>query len=401
MARPAIKEIYHHCDGNVVLFKRPNSKKWQARLKLPTGEWKHISTKQIDQADAAKFAEEQFHRVKFRVEENLAPESKSFRKVCRLYIAELEAALTANVGKVSYTQYINMLRNWAVPYFGDKHIDKIGYQVLSEFSRHRALLLGREASKSTVSTHNAALNGVFKYALRQGWFKDWQMPVFPREGTNVNKRPAFDLQEYRELRRISGEWIKDGKTRRTREIRQQLYSYIQILYHTGMRPGLEPLTLRWKDLERWTHPTTNKRYVRIWVRKGKTKDRQLIARWGAYPWFMRLKDASNYTEDDDLIFVREDGTVTKEFPHLFRQLLDHANLAFDRYGDVRTLYSLRHTYCTNQLTLGHASFHIIARNMGTSTAMLEKHYSHLVPTMNAEQLTYVPPTPHRPSNMPG
>ncbi|HPQ42949.1 MAG TPA: hypothetical protein PKZ42_01885 [Syntrophales bacterium] len=40
--------IHHYRDGNVVLYKREKGNKWQARLKLPSGKWKRISTKNSD-----------------------------------------------------------------------------------------------------------------------------------------------------------------------------------------------------------------------------------------------------------------------------------------------------------------------------------------------------------------
>ncbi len=54
-------------------------------------------------------------------------------------------------------------------------------------------------------------------------------------------------------------------------------------------------------------------------------------------------------------------------------------------GQQRTMYSLRHTYATMELMAG-TDIHTLARQMGTSVLMLEKHYSKLTATMAAEQL---------------
>ena len=62
-----------------------------------------------------------------------------------------------------------------------------------------------------------------------------------------------------------------------------------------------------------------------------------------------------------------------------------SGLLKDTSGKNRTLYSLRHTYATLALRAG-ISIHTIARQMGTSVLMLEKHYSKLTPMMNAAQL---------------
>ncbi len=54
-------------------------------------------------------------------------------------------------------------------------------------------------------------------------------------------------------------------------------------------------------------------------------------------------------------------------------------------GRDRTLYSLRHTYATNELLTG-TDIHTLARQMGTSVVMLERHYSKLTATMAATDL---------------
>jgi len=50
-----------------------------------------------------------------------------------------------------------------------------------------------------------------------------------------------------------------------------------------------------------------------------------------------------------------------------------------------TLYSLRHTYATAEL-LAETDIHTLARQMGISVLMLERHYSKLTATLAAGQL---------------
>lgn len=52
----------------------------------------------------------------------------------------------------------------------------------------------------------------------------------------------------------------------------------------------------------------------------------------------------------------------------------------------RVLYSLRHTYATIALTYDHVEVHTLAKQMGTSIAMIEKHYSHLDVVKAMDQL---------------
>jgi len=47
-------------DGEVILYKRGKSGRWQARYKLPSGEWVRISTKRNNLRDAQDYAGEQY-----------------------------------------------------------------------------------------------------------------------------------------------------------------------------------------------------------------------------------------------------------------------------------------------------------------------------------------------------
>jgi site-specific recombinase XerD len=55
-------------------------------------------------------------------------------------------------------------------------------------------------------------------------------------------------------------------------------------------------------------------------------------------------------------------------------------------GQTRTLYSLRHTYATLELLENGTDIHTLAKQMGNSATMIEKHYSKLTATMAADKL---------------
>ena len=50
-----------------------------------------------------------------------------------------------------------------------------------------------------------------------------------------------------------------------------------------------------------------------------------------------------------------------------------AGLEFDTHGNKRSVYSLRHTYATFRLQHG-TNVYWLKKNMGTSVAMIERHY---------------------------
>ncbi|MCX7246793.1 MAG: hypothetical protein NTX31_03820, partial [Burkholderiales bacterium] len=81
---------------------------------------------------------------------------------------------------------------------------------------------------------------------------------------------------------------------------------------------------------------------------------------------------------DAYVFRVGDKDMTTTFGRMFARLLEQLGLLKDpRTGKERTLYSLRHTYATRVLTYNRVSIYNLSKIMGTSVAMLEKHYGHV------------------------
>ncbi len=77
--------------------------------------------------------------------------------------------------------------------------------------------------------------------------------------------------------------------------------------------------------------------------------------------------------------------VTGFFPaiKLFNNVLKEEGLKFDRDGNRRTAYSLRHTYICIRLMEG-ADIYQIAKNCRTSVEMIEKFYAtHIKTSLDA------------------
>ena len=71
---------------------------------------------------------------------------------------------------------------------------------------------------------------------------------------------------------------------------------------------------------------------------------------------------------------------------MFNQVLDKAGLKYDRDGQPRTSYSLRHTYICLRLMEG-ADIYQIAKNCRTSVEMIEKFYAaHIKNTLDARAI---------------
>jgi integrase len=105
----------------------------------------------------------------------------------------------------------------------------------------------------------------------------------------------------------------------------------------------------------------------------------------------RFADLNSMTFDELLeakldvhVFRLRNGLQTNNLNQSFEQFLKFVGLLKDKFGDNRTLYSLRHTYATMTLMRGQVGIHDLARQMGTSVVMIERHYSHLNSAMKAK-----------------
>jgi len=372
----------HYREGDVYLYRRENSSKFQARLKLNNRKWKRISTGESDQKKAAKVACDQYDEIKVLEKRNLFVDSRRFQDVAKIAISEMEKELETGYGKKSFRDYIQALNNYFIPHFTNTYISNIDIKSIKKFDLWRNERVGRQLKHSTLNNHNAALIRVFKVAIDRGWIHAYQVPDLKNKGEKSKRRANFTHEEYRTLYRFMRKWCQEGRTEKVQMMRELLRDYVLILTNTGMRHGTETFDLKWKNIEEIEREGIM--YLRIWV-SGKTGERELIARHNVRRYLERIKERFKNYKKNDYVFRLRDGERTKHLNGTFEILMKESGLHQDRHGNPRTLYSLRHTYATFQILNG-IDLHRLAKNMGTSIGMLEKHYSHLTPTMAAKEL---------------
>lgn len=380
-------------DGEVVLYKRPESSRWQARFKLPDGKWHHISTKRANLDEAKRIAGDAYDHARFRHRDGIAPVSRRFRDVARLAIIDMDDAREAGRGKVAYKDYRLLLEKYFIPYFGSKHIDKIAQADISEFDAWRLKQMGKAPAASTLLNHNAAMKKVFEKAIANGWVVAANVPELKSKGKKAERRPDFTHADWQKLTRHARHWIAKSGNDKSLQIRELLWDYVMILTKTGMRTGREAMNLKWGQIRWATNSKDGEKFLLIAV-DGKTGKRDLVARSGCEEYFMRIQqrfpDLAKLSFDDllkakrdEYVFRMRNGKRPHEMCHAFEDLLEYAGVLYDAHGEKRTLYSLRHTYATSRLMIDKVDIHTLAVQMGTSVGMIEKHYSHLTAAMAA------------------
>lgn len=380
---------------DIRLYRRDGTKNFAARIRLPTGKWKRLTTGEVDEDKAREKALHQFAEMKFRVSNNLVPDSRSVRHVCEQARAEMQEALDASAGKRIWRAYIFTIDKWIIPFFGNRPIDNLTYKDMKAWQTWKQEQWGRKMGYSTLRNHNAAISYVFKCALIHGWMKEFQVPQQFNNGKPPEARNAFLDNDYTAILTALHEAAGTGKKARTRVKRQILECYVGILCTSGLRPGIEMNTLRWCDYDAEWEAPDGSTHPEIRVQAGKRGGRTMIARAACRKWFARMRDLSPPTKDDDLIFRYSDGEPIKDMGRTFQVVLKNADLLIDHKGKRRSLYCCRHFYGTNILVFQPEIDPIfLAGAMGTSVAMLERYYTDADPKRKASAfsgITYKPP----------
>lgn len=379
----------HNIDDSLYVFLQDNSKKWYARFQL-FGKWYCKSTKQTDKDEAIAAARLLRMEWKIKAETGTLTKSKRFRDVANKAITSMEHELAHGGGKVSYKDYVGALNKYHIPFFDRTYITSIDKQKIKEFEIWRVKKAGKVLNKSTILNHNAASQMVFKEAIENQWMLPVQVPVLTAKGEQGSRRASFTEDEYDTVIETLESMRDNSRKDKTRQIRQLLLDYSDVAINTGIRPGTEMEELTWGDIlmTRQNHQVIFK----IKIRKSKTTKhtgtRTVVCKDEIVYPLMELRDRFPNRKPADKLFRLADGTETKELGRTFSAALDECKLKNSPDGP-RTLYSLRHTYITWQLLSRHLRMDVLARQCGTSTAMIEQHYSHVVPSMFEEELSGV------------
>lgn len=377
-----------------MLSQRSRSAAWQMRFKLD-GKWIRVTTGKRDRKEAEQAALDYYMEAKFKQKHSIPLQTRRFKPVAELAIKSMQVALAAGQGQKVYADYITAINRYLIPFFGKHNIDGIDYALLNQFDAWRIAKLKRVPRKSTIGTHNSALNRVFDEAINRKFVPASARPDLSNKGVAGDRRPDFTLEEYRKLHQKMRAWIKSSRAGKTREMRELLYDYMLIMLNTGMRHGTEAQHLCWKHVR---IETINKQSQTLMYVDGKTGGREIVARHNTLTYLKRIHartDAIKHLTFSELlasksdlpVFCLPDGTVTDNLRATFKKFLDvHGLLKDPRTGQDRTLYSLRHTYATLALSHNTTSTAYLAKQMGTSEAMINDHYSHLIARMGAKAL---------------
>jgi hypothetical protein len=197
-------------DGEVRVYRRERSKRWQAAFVID-GHTIRISTGKRDVSEAKEYARDTYLEYKFRHKNDLPVVTKKFSDVARLAIADMRKQLDAGLGRKVYSDYIVCIERYLIPFFGAQHVTSIDYQKIQDFYEWRRGQMGREPKASTLNTHNSAMNRVFEEAVARGFLAHKNVPLLVNRGEKSERRPDFTREEYATPIRKLPSWINAGK----------------------------------------------------------------------------------------------------------------------------------------------------------------------------------------------
>jgi len=404
-------------EDTLVIYQRERSKVWQCRFKVD-GQWQRASTKQHDLTKAKDAAKRLLIEAEIRKQSNLPVITRRFKDVAKLAIQRMNNEIASGRGKVSYIDYIRCINDYLIPCFSKRSITNIDYAALSELDNWRTERMGKAASHSTLLTHNAALNRVFDEAIIRNFLTEVNRPKLEAKGKKGERHAAFELQEVHALLGNFEAWIERARTEESRELRLLLRDYVEVLLNTGARPGVELMSLKWRQIRFAIKPIVTKtniidedgeyiethnlnRSCEIKILYGKTGERTALGmastvkalrriaerNYGIKGGALNILQTLTVPSNEDYVFRTKAQKQPTSFSKLFRTYLAEHNLLIDPLTEKeRVFYSLRHTYATLALVNDKVPIHTLAKQMGTSVLMIEKHYSHLKVIQAIEQL---------------
>ncbi len=393
-----------------VLFQRSGSAKWWVRFSIK-GEGqirKPLGT--TDRGHAEQLALEAWAEARHRNKQGLRSQAKTFRAVGTEFITLLQAeAERAERRQFQVDQYRRKIERYFIGFFGDQPMDAMREADVVRFWEWRRsywidgpgkdiklltyMRAGRQIRKpigasvrkapslGTLREEGVILRMLLRQAAKWGYIQEANVPDVEVRKVPDNPRPSFSAAEFVRLQRLSEKRIYDGglndHVRRDRTI---LYCYIQIAAFSGMRPT-EIKNLNWGDVLGFREVRElpiGDQDIRIRCR-GKGKSRTFAAMEAALPafqllWMLWEKAHNAPPEDADPVLATVGGKRMQPLKKGLGELLRAAELLTDHRGARRTSYSFRHFYISQQLIAGVDVF-ALAKNTGTSSAMIERFYA--------------------------
>jgi integrase len=391
--------------GKVQLYRRDGSV-WQCSASM-AGKQYRATTKKEELSQAEDAAEDWYLelRGKFKRGEVGKLEEvngeKTFADAAEQFIREFPI-MTEGQRNGQYVEgHERRLRKHLIPFLGDKPLSKVTSGVIQDYRIHRMQTAkaerGKPPARTTIHQEFVALRQVLKLAIRHGHISslpDMSQPY--RTNSKISHRAWFAPEEYKQLYEATRDRVENPRRKKFLPDYEELHDYVLFMVNTGLRPD-ESKRIQFRDVKVVDDEGSGETILEIDVR-GKRGVGFCKSMPGAVFPFKRVMKRRQ-PKPNDLVFPRTHSD-------LFNTILGEIELKFDREGQRRTFYSLRHTYICLRLMEG-ADVYQIAKNCRTSVKMIEDFYASHIKNMvdasviNVRRSKTVTATKRRKAGKPG
>ena len=381
-------ETYTYREGRILLYKRPNSKNFQCRLRVKG--IKGYTVKSCDTSnlgEALQFAEDLYDNLRFKKLNNLPLKTKTFKQIFDEWFPK------ADKSKNRQDFYQGRAKLYLLPYFGNYKIEEITESIIDDYWPWRKnyykdnpeKLKGNvkeDPAAQSLKMEKTAIQEILGYAHRRGYIRAVPKINFnPR--TKSENRDTFSSNEYKTLINGLTMWYTQAIKKSDVYQRKMIYNLVVFLANSGIRPS-EFYKIKWKHITIHNQNGVKILYVTI-PEKTKTGKRIVVCLPEAYTCYNNIKGFSKYTKDEDYFFTNYDGGWMKNCSKTYIDKLKAMNLYISDDGNPRPVYSLRHYYATQRLLEG-VQVYDLAKNMGTSVKQIENHYGHVLAIQKSQEL---------------
>jgi integrase len=415
----------------------PTDEIWCATFKID-GKWQSTKPANLgtrDFAEACEVARDKYaamnghgvHSV-LRTYKTPEPPKPNVQHPFRLYaeraIAKLkEQAIQADaeaVGKGhNFLAIARRIENDLIPHWGDTDITAMTEHTLNDWVADEYRVedtdatvarygrQGRSEGRQKVwKKPSATTLGNLDWALRHVWMEAVGDKIVDRRhrpmmdkslGEDGEPRPFIDASGVLAVAKVmSDQWVtapSDDGPEHGSDMKRMLRTYVAMIATTGIRAGLEAKRVQIGNVQFLTQHGQKVILIYVVKRQGKHgKGRSVIVYEGDPAFNIRklLADhiawrRSQGASDRDYLFAWPDGS----FPVLrdaLNTVLTKADALVDPMtGERRVAYSFRHYFATKLIEQG-LSLPVIAEWLGTSSAMVERHYNRFLTERNAHLL---------------
>jgi hypothetical protein len=386
------------------IYRLPASQYWWVRFYIG-GKTLRKTSKQNGRREAAEFAKQFYEQVTTNYRLGLvvaAPDN--FRAQAKAVLAQELAKLNrGDITKITYDNFVYRFNKSVLPYFGHWTVHEVDYIRLDQYVTH---LSRTGVSAVTIRSYLQLVRKVLSQASRYGLIQS--VPEFPKIRVKHKARgwftPAEYLKLWRSARKLSGQTWEIRKYRDAQGNKQTQYVSKDAGNKTGehmryVRMTVDMVRLIEFMVNGYIRPTDIKNmrhqhidiikgdylYLRLRLPESKGHTDPITTMPQAVRAYRKLREyhaeqnGSGQVSPGDYVFVpgqQSRNHALQLLQHQFEVILAVTGLRSGVNGELRSLYSLRHSSIMYRMLYGAGiNTLILARNARTSVDMIDRFYA--------------------------